>query len=198
MTNFTPKRCMTTAAFLLLHYALVAAPPPPPPVQRARGYSAFKLVQTLNIFDPDRRPLPGTATAAAPAKGAAVKAGESSIVLTGTMISGSKALAFFTGSDPADNKVLHAKDTIGDFTIASISSTHVDLDRGGKSITLAVGKKLSADGAITAAPDAPSATPDADPGKPPGAEEAAAPSAPGSADEIRRRMMERREKELSK
>ncbi len=202
------ERCWLTAFVLAaLSAGTFATDPVAPP---AAGFDAFRLARTRNIFDPERRAIV-TENALRPATASR----PDSIALTGTMVTPGKQLAFFTGSRSDFNKVIGVRDKIADCTITGISSTHIDLERGGKALVLVVGKQLALDatGAISAALATPLAAP-GDPAPsdsgasatalstpPPPPAEGAAPPAPapaGDKAEVLRRMMERRNKEMSK
>ena len=167
----------------------------------AKGFDAFRLVKTRNIFDPDRR----AARVETPTRSGPAPTRTNSISVTGTMVADGKALVFFSGSRPEYSKVIPVGATIADFKVTGITNAQVELSRDGKQIVVGVGKQVPLEGSSAAiAPpgsppsDAPAGAP-AD-GPPP---EAAAPAEtkPASADEpneVLRRMMERRQKEMSK
>jgi hypothetical protein len=180
-----------------------AATPAPVP---ETGYGLFRMVRLKNIFDPDRRPMP-TEGAAKPTPIVSSGNRNSYLVLTGTMVTETKRLAFFSGSHSEYNRVVRAHEKVGDCEVESISTSHVDLKRGDEVIVLAVGKQLtlgdgSAGGGVTVtatpapSPDAPAAvsSPTAPNGVPSDAP-AAQVGDPLDANEIMRRMMERRRKE---
>ena len=123
------------------------------PVSAAQGFDAFKMVRTRNIFDPDRRPPPsqnGTSAAAA------VPLAQSDyVVLTGTLVTNDKALAFFSGSRADFNKVLPVQEKIAGATITKIDPGSVTIDRAGKTVTIAVGWTVPLNGAASAPAPAP-------------------------------------------
>ncbi|MDQ3625279.1 MAG: hypothetical protein M3463_22835 [Verrucomicrobiota bacterium] len=168
--------------------------------ERTQNYDAFRLVRTRNIFDPDRRaarsdnaPRPQTTTATGRPNYVAV---------TGTMVAAGKSLAFFTGSRPEYSKVISLRDTIADFTITGITPKEVELERAGKQIVVPVGRQLPLEGAAAASsdpgpwPPAPDAH-GANAASPPEAAPSTS-SSPPDKNELLRRMMERRAKEISK
>ena len=184
-----------TVALLVAGSARAAEP--------AKGFDAFRFVQTRNIFDPDRRAAPGSAPA--PERAAPTAARANFIALTGTMVAEGKMLAFFSGSRSEYSKVISVGDTIADFKITGITNAQVELDRGGKPVVVAVGKQIPLEGsaAAIAVPDVAAPPPDAPGAQGPPAEASAPtdakPATPtDDKNEILRRMMERREKELSK
>ena len=173
-------------------------------------------MKTRNIFDPDRK---ATVTSA-PASGrpSALTTRANFINLTGTMVAQGKMLAFFSGSRSEYSKVISVGDSIADFKVTGITTAKVDLEHAGKQITVAVGTKVPLEGssaAVTVEPATGAKAP-ANSLTPPSDTAAAAPDAPAAdtatasetdtkpsapideKSEILKRMMERREKELSK
>ena len=198
----------------------------PPPASTSasptadKGYNAFKLVRTRNIFDPERRPIrtDAPATTASKSGSSSNSSRVSRITLTGTMVTAGRSLAFFSGSQN-EFKVLPINDKISGFTIKAITSAYVDLEKDGKPYNLAVGRQLTLDGqniSFTSPPppsdDSSSAPPapapsGTDSGSAPTATSntpspsnpasPAPPAAGGDKAEILRRMMERRQKEVT-
>jgi hypothetical protein len=182
-----------------------AATPEP---EKLEGYGLFRMVRLKNIFDPDRRPM----ATEGPAKPVPVPSSgnrSSYLVLTGTMVTETKRLAFFSGSHSEYNRVLKAHEKVGDCEVESISTSHVDLKRGGETIVLAIGKQLTlgdhsaAGNAGVMQTPAPAGEPAASVSVSSPAAQNDVPSAPPAAQvgdpldpkEIARRMMERRQKE---
>lgn len=188
----------TAAASLLLLLLAIAAP--------ARGddpktgFNAFRMVKTRPIFDPDREPIrsqgPGPVRTPSPA---AVRRTPDTLVLTGVMITPGKTVAFFTGSREEFRKILAVNGKIGDFMLRNVSPSEVELERDGKPFVVKVGQQLSMDGTTAAAPvttttasaPLPAAAPAASSSSP-------AEAAPAGSNDLLRRMMERRQKEISK
>ena len=184
------KRLLPAGVLLFLAIAAHADTPTPP-----AGYAAYKLVRTRNLFDPDRRPLRAESTTA-PARtqtSSGNAKGPSYIALTGTMVTPDKRLAFFSGSQADFGKVVGVHEKIGDFSVSAISPTQVDLELHGKPVILQVGRQVGLDGASLVAVQEP-APAAASSGA---ASSGKAPDAAG-ADDVLRRMMERRQKEMSK
>jgi len=222
MKTFSPSlRALTTgcAALLLLpgsdlpaRPAQAQAPKLAPTLEK--GYATYRVIQTRNIFDPDRRPIRTESPIGQSSRSVRESGRSSYIALTGTMVTAERCLAFFTGSQSEYNVVIPTNSKIGSFTIKEITSSHVDLERDGKAYVLVVGKQMTPDGAnvaveVTAPPPSDSATASssaapADGAAPSdGAAPAApaapgAPSSPGDKSDLIRRMMERRQKEVSK
>lgn len=168
------------------------------------GYAVYRMVRLKNIFDPDRRPMPAEGGPVKPTPVMAAGNRNSYLTLTGTMVTETKRLAFFSGSTSDYNKVVKAHDKIGDLVVETISTTHVDLKRGEEPVTLAVGKQLTiarpgAGGEnVSAAPAAavetasPAAQNSVTSATPPAPAQVGDPLDPK---EIMRKMMERRQKE---
>jgi hypothetical protein len=199
-----PHTFAIMAAFALLFCGVTthAADAPAP----LKGFDAFRFVKARNIFDPDRRGMP-SAQSARPS--APLRA--NFINVTGTMVAEGKMLAFFSGSRSEYSKVISVGDSIADFKITGITNTHVELDHSGKKVTVAVGKPIPLEGSSAAiapagpadseasapAPDGPGPdAPAASTSAPNDSKPAAAPS--DDKNEVLRRMMERRAKEMSK
>jgi len=174
----------------------VAAPHQP-------GYDTYRLVQTRNIFDPNRAADASMQSDAAPVAAAPRLAAADYAALTGIMISKEKTLAFFSGSRPEFNKVLALNDAIAGAVIAKISATSIEVNRDGKEITVAIGQTLPLDGSAAPGPAPFLAAPAPVPltvtaeAASPSSSTATAPAASDKAALIQR-MMERRNKELQK
>ena len=193
------KTAFRSAAVLVL---LLAGNAGAQAAEKVAGFDAFRLMRTKNMFDPNRRPA-RTETASAQRPAPARENKSSSLTLTGTMVTEGKTLAFFTGTRADYSKVLSVGDTIADCKITAIKPTEVEMERGGKPGALAVGHQLQIEGAPSDVPaEEPGAAAPA-PGAPPA--DPAAPGAPATApavsndkSDVLRRMMERREKEMTK
>lgn len=172
----------------------VPAATPEPVVET--GFNAFRLVRLKNIFDPDRRPMPAEGVA----KAAVVNTGSRTafLVLTGTMVTEGRRLAFFSGSQSDFNKVVKVHDKLADCVIDAITTSSVDLLRGAEKFVLPVGQQISLGekSTISNAPVVADLPPSSSPAP---ASPDAAPSAqigaPLDPSEVMRRMMERRQKE---
>ena len=174
---------------------------PGPEQAKPTGYQAFSAMRLRNIFDPNRKPVrTDSNTPAPPSK---VRA---ALTLTGTLVTEKKALAFFSGTGGEPGKVLGIDQAIGEFTITSIAPSQVGLERKGQPLVLSVGKSLPLEGSsetsavlentpVVGVPETPAPAPQLPP---------SAPSPTSNTDanpdrsEILRRMMERRQKEMSK
>ena len=170
----------------------------------AKGYNAFKVVKTRNIFDPNRRPV---REAPPPRSSEPRRPRSSSFTLTGTMVREGRSLAFFNGTRSEFSKVIAIGDAVANYKITAIEPGQVELDRDGKKLTLQIGKPFQIESVPGAPPEpdepeeaAPTegadGTKTTDASAPPSA---SAPPAGGDAKgEILRKMMERRAKEIGK
>ncbi|MCX6966209.1 MAG: hypothetical protein NTZ46_00240 [Verrucomicrobia bacterium] len=139
-----PYQTLTASACLLAWTATAvlagpSKPPLPPAPARKPGYEGYALVQTRNIFDPER--LPGivyTPDASQPVSATATDYA----ALTGTLITAEKALAFFSGSRPEYNKVISIGGKIAGAKLKQITPTSIEVERANKRITVAVGETV--------------------------------------------------------
>jgi hypothetical protein len=209
--------------FLLAAVGQIAGAADTPATSQAKGFDAFALTKARNIFDPERRAM-RVETSEAPPTTAPSR--PDYLALTGTMVTPGKALAFFNGSRSEYNKVVPISEKLGDCTLVAIGGNQVELERKGKAVTLQIGQQITLDdaGTITTATvmeqhastsdfrpsddtrrtddsrrrdDSRGSTSAAAPSttvQPP----AGAPAAPANSAELLRRMMERRQKEMSK
>lgn len=173
---------------LVMPFAIHAQAPAP-----GKGYEAFKGMRTKNIFDPERR---GPRIESAPAATASNR--PDFLALTGTMVTTGKTLAFFVGSRSEFNKVLSVREKIAHYTVASITPSHVELEKEGKLLTLAIGKQLAMDGTGTVSESTGAGAAGPSNTAPAGANMAPPPGVPADKAEVLRRMMERRQQEVSK
>jgi hypothetical protein len=157
------------------------------------NFDSFRFVRSRNVFDPSRQPGRSTASV----KESTDTNGDT-YTLTGVLIHEAKAFAFFTGSK--QSKVVALQDSIGGAKITSIQNSQVELDRNGKQVVVLVGKQVRVreDGTleipsaiITPQPESPAPTPISS-AKP------ETDTAPSSSSDILKRMMEKRQQELSK
>ena len=182
-----PLRCVS----------LAQAPARPSP----RSFAAFPTVQTRNIFDPQR--YPNSMATERPRTSAAryvPPRASDFVALTGVMVTGDKALAFFGGSRPDYDKVLGINEDIAGAKLTKVTATNIEVERDGKTIVVAVGQTVPFDNSPPGAPPAtfnavapaPAAAPAGEEGDAP----AAAPPLPGNLTDVMRRMMERRQQQL--
>lgn len=173
---------------LILAPTFASAQSPPKP---AEGYNAFRLLRTRNVFDPERR---AAVSDVAPPKPPPTVTRANFIALTGTMVSREKSLAFFTGSRPELSKVITVGDTIADFKVTAITGTQVEMTLAGKPpLTVLVGRQVPLTGSSVVTGPPPTLPDPTATATPPAA------NAPASdKNETLRRMMEARQKEMSK
>jgi len=162
-----------------------------------KGYEAYPMVRTKNIFDPQRYPSSMSAAPVATAPSTPPPKASDFVALTGIMVTGDKALAFFSGSRADYDKVVPVNSDIAGAKVTRITPSNVEVERGGRKIVVAVGQTVPFDGS------APGVAPTdfvagAGAASGPGAGEAA-PGASNLSDklsEVMRRMMERRQQQL--
>lgn len=165
------------------------------PLAPGSSFETFQLILDRNIFDPNRTPRRGGSEEKAPRI--------DQISLVGTMQSDRGPVAFFDSPDSAFRKTAATGETIGDFKIKSITQDGVDLVREDKTTTVKVAQQLKrAEGGdwnvVSIIPPLP---PRADgkaeigPVLPP---EAAPVEVPAEASEALKRLLEKRQKQLSK
>lgn len=175
-------------AILAMHRPAAAQEPSKP-----QGFDAFRLLLTRNVFDPERRaPLRSTGPQRTLPPGTV----RSSVTLTGTMVTSSKSLAFFGSSRPEYNKVVSSQESVGDYKVLKIEPHEVTLEHAGQTTVLGVGKQIPLAG-TEPAPAGTSAETSAEPGS--SAPVASPPAGvPADKDEVLRRMMQRRQQEMSR
>ena len=190
-----------TACLLALTTVAVLATPPVP--TRKAGYEGYSLVQTRNIFDPER--MPGVTYTTPVAAQAPPPTAADYAALTGTMLTADKALAFFAGSRPEFNKVLAPGGMIAGATLKQITPNTIEVEREGKRTTVTVGQTVPLNASsvpgVAPAPATPAPLPSTSFPLPSSAAPSTSASPPptlGSADReaLMRRMMEKRQQEL--
>lgn len=175
-----------------------SAPEPSGPPSRSEGYEGYKYVRGRNIFDPSRRGMKLDSPESSAAAAASVPRGRT-LALTGTMVTEGKALAFFGGSAAEGNRVIAAGNNVAGYKVASIAQSQVVLEREGKTLVLDIGRQVSFE---NPSGDGVNVTPVIETAvAPPTPQSSGVPVVPGmSADreDVLRRMMERRAKEVGK
>jgi hypothetical protein len=200
-TNAPPPTVAATPAAVAAEASRPATPPPNPnapatiPTPRnesgvapAASFEAFRLITERNIFNPNRT-------------GRRERTVEETlprldvITLVGTMDSDKGLRAFFDGSEAGFRKVLHVGESVDKFKVTKVAPQSVDLERDGKTLSVRVGQQLrrpeGADWVLAA--DLQSRAVVADPAR---VDPNAPPSIPANADDVTRRLMERRAKAL--
>ena len=208
-----PRTVLVIAGISLMLAPDLFAQAPSEPI--GKGFEAFRLLRTRNVSDPNRR-APREPRGDESRRSGPPRSRTDSFNLLGTMVTEGKTLAFFGGTRSEYSRIIPVGESVGDFKLKSIGVGQVELERDGKTTTLIIGRTLQLEG--TRAPEGPdipeetvdpntppqpgasptspgSTSPSADPGSP-GASGAPAPS--NDKNEVLRKMMERRQKELSK
>jgi len=162
-----------------------------------RDMGSYRVLQTRNIFDPDREPYVASA-APRPRIVEAQRRSAGYVMLTGVMVTPERSLAFFSGSQPEYDKVIAVNAEIAGAKLTKITSAGVEVDRGGRKINVPVGLTVPFDDSTPGAPPASAGDTTAASAPPaaPGLSTTPNPPSSGNIDEVMRRMMERRQKEL--
>lgn len=153
------------------------------------SFDAFRLITERNIFNPNRSGRRDRTVEEAPPR-------LDVITLVGTMDSDQGGLrAFFDGSEAGFRKVLHVGESVDKFKVTKIAPQNVDLERDGKTVSIRVGQQFrrpeGADWNLAA--DLQPRSVIADPAR---VDPNAPPVIPANADDVTRRLMERRAKAL--
>ncbi len=157
------------------------------------------MVETRNIFDPQRQAGAADAAPTPQAVEQPPRRAVDYVMLTGVMVNDGKALAFFSGSRPDYDKVTEVNGEIAGARVTKVTPEGVEVDRAGKNIRVAVGQTVPFDNSAPGAPPPGAAAVGAAPAAvSPGAGDGSPASSPlpGNLNEVMRRMMERRQKEL--
>ena len=101
--------------------------------ENGKGYEAFKIVRTRNIFDPNRKPV----REAPPRASTPSRPRSSTFTLTGTMVREGRSLAFFGGSRSEFSKVISVGDSVANYKITAIEPSQVELEHEGKKLSAA-------------------------------------------------------------
>ena len=159
-------------------------------------FEGFRLISDRNIFNPNRTGRRDRSTEeSAPRLDV--------ITLVGTMESDRGLRAFFEGSASAFRKALRVGDSVESFKVTQVSPTGAELEREGKPFSMRVGQQLRRpDGgewnliaADVVRSEAAAATAKASAGK---IDPTAPVAIPANADDVTRRLMEKRNQDLKK
>jgi hypothetical protein len=105
-------------------------------VAPATGFDAFRTIVDRNIFNPNR-------TGARRDRGTEERPPRTdTLTLVGTMESEHGVQSFFDGSDPAYRKALRVGETIAEFKVTRIGANDIDVERDGKTMTVQVGQQF--------------------------------------------------------
>jgi hypothetical protein len=152
---------------------------------------SFQIVSQRNIFDPNRRPRSSSNS------GPRVRPTQvDTFSLRGTMSYGNQSVAFFDGSSSQYSKAVTSKDTIAGYKIAEIAFDHVKLAAASnQTINLPIGSQMKRqDNGPWALVENPE--PAAEPTAPAASDKPATPaSGGGAADDVIKRLMQKRERE---
>jgi len=211
------KRTLSNLVLLLV----VAGSPTPAaqPEKSSPGmdYESFRIVTERNIFDPNRSGRSGRGSHSR--KGSSKRVPGEFFALLGTLSYEKGSFAFFDGSSSQYRSVLETSNNIAGYTIAAITASHVRLElTNGQAIELPVGMQMNkqdqgdwtlvaraeptaSSGRLSASADKPGAdgpeAPVASEEEPEKVEKTA-PSLSGAADGVLKRLMQKREQELTK
>ena len=152
-------------------------------------FDTFRAIIDRNIFSPYRTGRRGRSTDE-------VQPRLDTITLVGTMNSDRGLMSFFDGSDSAYRKALRVGESVEKFKITRIGPEGVDLDRDGKQYKVRVGQQFrrpeGSDWNLVAADLVRAEAQPADGAK----VDPSAPVIPADADEVTKRMMQRRAQQL--
>jgi len=159
-------------------------------------FSSFKIILERNIFDSDRRPFRENSDRSKPRPNPQQT---DRFVLLGVLIHNENSLAFFEGSQKEYRKEFRPGESIAGYRITDISTVKVTLEKKGRQIPLLIGQGMSStDGedwsiSMGTSPgmkdDSLKNVPPVNPEKNKGKD--------ANADDLLKKMMERREKESS-
>ncbi len=174
-----------------------AVPTPISPVPAAQEFSAFRSIADRNIFDAsrvDRVQRNANPDAPPPPPPAA-----QTITLVGTMNYEKGLFAFFDSSEAAYRRVLEVNESVGGFTVTTITDDSVDLRNDDRTLTLQLQQSLrrTADSPWTVS-DAPATPSSASTQSSSRSANSAQPTIPADASETLRRLMEKRLKKTPK
>jgi hypothetical protein len=158
------------------------------------GYETFVLVQSRNLFDPDRRPPRPQNTV----RETTSPARSESLVLTGTLVQPTQALAFFGGSQPEHRQVRSIEEEVAGYTLVSITTAHVELEREGERLRLPVGQGLRREGEGPWEITTDVRRPDAASSSTPRAETQGGGASEDAPSDVMKRLMQRRQQEVSR
>lgn len=161
-------------------------------------FSRFKLIADRNIFDPNRYPQMSRQPRRDPRRTPTVEA----FSLVGIMIYSKGPFAFFDGSSSQYRKVLKPSDKIAGYEITNVTPDKVQLVADGKTVDLKVGMQMRREdeGPWALSGPAPTYASSSTISTGTTTTSHSNPTASGGDDasEVLKRLLEKREKELSK
>ncbi|MEO5958244.1 MAG: hypothetical protein ABIZ49_04700 [Opitutaceae bacterium] len=101
----------------------------------AVGFDAFRTIIDRNVFNPNRTGRRERVVEERPQR-------VDKITLVGTMNSDGSLRSFFDGSEPAYRKALRVGEAIAEFKVTRIGAEGIDLERDGKTISVRVGQQF--------------------------------------------------------
>lgn len=165
------------------------------------AFEAYRIIAERNIFDPTRQPRSGgRSRPRAEARPARIDG----FSLLGTLIFDKGAFAFFDGTDSKYRKVASPSDTIAGYKVARITVKSARLELNGQHVELPVGQQMrrQEDGTWRLAAGTPLAEPSGSGSLAKGDSESSASESSGDGDaaanDVLKRLMQQREKELEK
>ncbi len=195
-------RTSLTVPLLLLLGALLAMEAQEANPPSRRDYSAFRIIAERNIFNPNRSGRSGRSAARAASEG---RVATPSFALVGTMCYEQGRFAFFDGSSSEYRKALEPADSIAGYKIAAITPGHVKLEStNGPPVELAVGMQMkkqdeeSSKSVGHSSASAGSLDPSLAADDKTETAEATEADPAGPADEVLKKLMQKREQELNK
>jgi len=162
------------------------------PAVDSHDFAAFRIIPERNIFNPNR-----TSRGAAPVKTDPDKPPRvDTFALLGTMIYEKGNFAFFDGSSSDYHKVLTPTNSIAGYTLKRVNPEGVQLEKEGKIVELGVGQQMKKqeEGEWTIS----AATVAAQPTNASNGSNTSTATSSGSENDVLKRLLEKREKELKK
>ena len=156
-----------------------------------RDYSSFRIISERNIFDPNRS---GRSTRTYTRRAPERRVTTESFALLGTMSYEKGSFAFFDGSRSQYRTVLEPSNNIAGYTILEIAATHVKLEGTNGTIELAVGMQMrrqdEGEWSLSARTES-----SGESSRSSSSNDLASAGSGGSADEVLKRLMQKREQE---
>lgn len=170
----------------------------PPGGPNRTDFSSFRLVTERNIFNSKRSGRPRERTRETPRAAQA-----DALRLVGTMQADGGRLAFFDGSSGDYRKALRCGGSVAGHTVVAVEGTRVTLEKGSNRVELVVGMQLrrveGAEWQVVGEAAAPASGGESRASVPSDSDAAKAggeSGGGGDADEVLKRLMQQREKEL--
>ena len=136
-------RWTASTALVMLALGAASRAPAQPADEGAEptGFEAFRVLVSRNIFDPERRPdLPAPQPREVPTPAPPSEVVE--VVLLGTLVHGDRHVAFVREGEDGKSEVIESGRSVAGFEVAEIDTKGVRLTREGADIHLPVGQAL--------------------------------------------------------